>query len=274
MGRVFRKKKCGHAGTLDPIATGVLPVCVGRATKIAGYLAMQEKEYEVFFRFGVETDTGDSAGRQTGASPGGIATEGAVRAAIAALVGEWEQVPPAYSAIKVGGKRAYALARQGKNVELAGRKVRVYEAKVLSWSEEGFRVFLHCTKGFYVRALSRDLGRALGVPMTVSELRRLRSGPFRIKDSILLTDLVASGKRGDAESVLVPIERAMEGFSRREIPPEAAAAVRQGRSPAPWLEGKGERHDTGVILLTSGQEGPVALVERLASGTWRILRGI
>ena len=85
VGRVFRKKKCGHAGTLDPIATGVLPVCVGRATKIAGYLAMQEKEYEVFFRFGVETDTGDSAGRQTGASPGGIATEGAVRAAIAAL---------------------------------------------------------------------------------------------------------------------------------------------------------------------------------------------
>jgi tRNA pseudouridine55 synthase len=274
VGRVFRKRKCGHAGTLDPIATGVLPVCVGRATKIAGYLAVQEKEYDVFFRFGVETDTGDVAGRQTGASQGGIATEKAVRDAIAGLVGEWEQVPPAYSAIKVAGKRAYALARQGKSVELAGRKVRVYEARVLSWSEEGFRVFLHCTKGFYVRALSRDLGRALGVPMTVSELRRLRSGPFRIRDSILLTDLVASGKRGDAESALVSIERAMEGFSRREIPPEAAAAVRQGKSPAPWLEGKEEGGETEVVLLTSGEEGPVALVERLGSGTWRILRGI
>lgn len=274
VGRVFRKKKCGHAGTLDPIATGVLPVCVGRATKIAGYLAIQEKEYDVYFRFGIETDTGDSAGRQTSAAPGGNATEDAVRAAIAGLVGEWEQVPPAYSAIKVGGKRAYALARQGKSVELAGRKVRVYEARVLSWSQEGFRAFLHCTKGFYVRALSRDLGRVLGVPMAVSELRRLRSGPFRIKDSILLADLVASGKRGEADGALVPIERALEGFSRREIPPEAAAAVRQGRSPAPWLEGKGEGQETGVVLLTSAEEGPVALVERLTSGTWRILRGI
>ncbi|MGB3400665.1 MAG: tRNA pseudouridine(55) synthase TruB [Candidatus Deferrimicrobiaceae bacterium] len=274
VGRVFRKRKCGHAGTLDPIATGVLPVCVGRATKIAGYLAIQEKEYDVYFRFGIETDTGDSAGRQTSAAPGGNAAEEAVRAAVAGLVGEWEQVPPAYSAIKVGGKRAYALARQGKSVELAGRNVRVYEARVLSWSKEGFRAFLHCTKGFYVRALSRDLGSALGVPMTVSELRRLRSGPFRIKDSILLADLVASGKRGDAEGALVPIERALEGFSRREIPPEAAAAVRQGRSPAPWLEGEEEGRETGVVLLTSAEEGPVALVERLASGTWRILRGI
>ncbi len=274
VGRVFRKRKCGHAGTLDPIATGVLPVCVGRATKIAGYLAMQEKEYDVFFRFGIETDTGDSAGRRTSAAPGGNATEDAVRAAIAGLVGEWEQVPPAYSAIKVGGKRAYALARQGKSVELAARKVRVHEARVLSWSKEGFRAFLHCTKGFYVRALSRDLGSALGVPMTVSELRRLRSGPFRIKDSILLADLVASGKRGEADGVLVPIERALEGFSRREIPPEAAAAVRQGRSPAPWLEGERDWRETGVVLLTSAEEGPVALVERLPSGTWRILRGI
>ncbi|MGA7103770.1 MAG: tRNA pseudouridine(55) synthase TruB [Candidatus Deferrimicrobiaceae bacterium] len=274
VGRVFRKRKCGHAGTLDPIATGVLPVCVGRATKIAGYLAIQEKEYDVFFQFGIETDTGDSAGRQISAAPGANATEDAVRNAIAGLVGEWEQVPPAYSAIKVGGKRAYALARQGKSVELAGRKVRVYEARVISWSKEGFRVFLHCTKGFYVRALSRDLGSALGVPVTVSELRRLRSGPFRIKDSILLADLVASGKRGEADSALVPIVRALEGFSRREIPPEAAAAVRQGRSPAPWLEGEGEGRETGVVLLTSAEEGPVALVERLASGTWRILRGI
>lgn len=274
VGRVFRGRKCGHAGTLDPNATGVLPVCVGRATKIAGYLAAQEKEYDVCFRFGVETDTGDSAGRQIGATPGKVAEEDAVRAAVAALVGEWEQVPPAYSAIKVAGTRAYVLARQGKSVDLAGRKVTVYEARVLSFSREGFRVFLRCTKGFYVRALSRDLGKALGISMTVSGLRRLRSGPFRIEDSITLADLVAAGKLGEAHSALVTIERALDGLPRREISAEAAAAVRQGRSPGPWLEGRGEVPRGGVVLLTSGENGPVALVTRGDSGDWKIVRGI
>jgi tRNA pseudouridine55 synthase len=272
--RVFRGRKCGHAGTLDPIATGVLPVCVGRATKIAGYLAALEKEYDVFFRFGVETDTGDSTGKQIGATPGKVAPEDSVRASVAGLVGEWEQVPPAYSAIKVAGTRAYELARQGKHVKLAGRKVKVYEGKVLSWSKEGFRVFLRCSKGFYVRALCRDLGSVLGVSMTVSGLRRLRNGPFRIKDAVALADIVAAGKRGEANGYLVPIENALAGFPRREIPAEAAVAVRQGRSPAPWLEGGGERKEEGVVLLCSGKDGPVALVERVASGTWRIIRGI
>ena len=274
VGRVFRGKKLGHAGTLDPIATGVLPVCVGRATKIAGYLASQEKEYDVFFRFGVETDTGDSTGRQIVANPGEYAQEDAVRAAVAGLVGEWEQVPPAYSAIKVAGTRAYALARQGKPVDLAGRKVKVYEARVLSWSPEGFRAFLRSSKGFYVRALARDLGSLLGVSMHVSGLRRLMSGPFRIEESIPLADLVEAGKRGEAHDHLVSIERALAGFPRREVPAEAAAAVRQGRSPGPWLEGRAAVRDGEVVLLTSGGEGPVALVTRTPSGEWKIVRGI
>ncbi len=272
--RVFLGRKCGHAGTLDPIATGVLPVCVGRATKIAGYLTALDKEYDVFFRFGIETDTGDSTGRQIGATLGRYAEEDAVRAAIAGLVGEWEQVPPVYSAIKVGGTRAYELARRGRPVELAGRKVKVYEGRVLSWSKEGFRAFLRCSKGFYVRALCRDLGGILGVSMTVSGLRRLRSGPFRIGDAIALADIVTAGRMGEAGRFLVPIENALASFPRREIPAEAAAAVRQGRSPAPWLEKRGKGEEEGVVLLCSGEEGPVALVERLPSGMWRILRGL
>jgi tRNA U55 pseudouridine synthase TruB len=110
--------------------------------------------------------------------------------------------------------------------------------------------------------------------MTVSGLRRLRNGPFRIEDAIALADIVAAGKRGEANGYLVPIENALAGFPRREIPTEAAAAVRQGRSPAPWLEGRGEGKEEGVVLLCSGKEGPIALVERVTSGTWRILRGI
>ncbi len=110
--------------------------------------------------------------------------------------------------------------------------------------------------------------------MTVSGLRRLRSGPFRIEDSVSLADFVDAGKRGEAHDALVPIERALAGFPRREIPAEAAAAVRQGRSPAPWLEGRESAREGGIVLLTSGEEGAVALVERAASGQWKIVRGI
>ena len=274
VGRVFRGRKCGHTGTLDPIATGVLPVCVGRATKIAGYLAAGEKEYDVDFRFGVETDTGDAAGRTISSAPGVFPREDAVRAAVAGLVGEWEQVPPAYSAVKVAGTRAYALARQGKPVKLSGRTVTVYEARVLSWSAEGFRAFLRCSKGFYVRALSRDMGSVLGVSMTVAGLRRLRSGPFRMEEAIRLEALEEAGRKGEAHAFLVPIEKALEGFPRREISAEAAAAVRQGRTPAPWLAGGEAVRRGDVVLLTSGKEGPVALVTCAANGVFRILRGL
>lgn len=273
-GRVFRCKKYGHAGTLDPMATGVLLVCVGKATKIAGYLAAQDKEYEVFFRFGASTDTGDATGREIDVRAGAYAEEGAVASAVAGLVGTFAQVPPDYSAVKVAGKRAYAMARQGKAVALAARQMTVDEARLLSWSREGFGLFLRCSKGFYVRALPRDVGRILGVPMTVSALRRLRVGPFRIEDSVTLADLVDEGKRGEASARLVPIEKALAGFPQCEIPDEAAAAVRHGRSPGPWLAGREPAGPGGVVLLTHGGQGPVALVERVAGGQWKILRGI
>lgn len=272
--RVFRGRKCGHSGTLDPIATGVLPVCVGRATKIAGYLAAQEKEYDVSFRFGLETDTGDVTGRPVTVAPEKHAGEEAVRDAVAGLMGEWDQVPPAFSAVKVAGRRAYALARQGKDVQLAARTVNVFDARVLSWSEEGFRAFLRCSKGFYVRALPRDMGAALAVPMTVSGLRRLRCGPFGIDEAIPLADLVAAGRRGEEGAALVSIERALAEFPRREISPETAAAVRQGRLPLRWSEDGQSMREGEIVLLTCGERGPVALVARSAAGGWRIVRGI
>ncbi len=272
--RLLGKRKCGHAGTLDPMATGVLPVCVGKATKIAGYLAMQDKEYDASFRFGVATDTGDVTGRAIGSAPGAFAPEEAVAAAVAALVGTWEQVPPAYSAVKVAGTRAYALARRGEAVDLAARRVTVTEARLLGWSPEGFRLLLRCSKGFYVRALPRDLGRVLGVPMAVSALRRLRCGPFRIEDAVTLDALADAVRRGEEAAAVVTISRALAGFPRREVSAEAAAAVRQGRSPGPWLAGMTTDAPQPVILLTHGAEGAVALVGRDPGGEWRILRGL
>jgi tRNA pseudouridine55 synthase len=274
VGRALKRKKCGHTGTLDPMATGVLPICVGRATKIAGYLAMQEKEYEAAFRFGAATDTGDSTGREIASSPGAFAAREAVEAAVAGIVGTYDQVPPAYSAVKVAGTRAYAMARQGVPVALPPRRVTVAEARLSSWTPEGFVLFLRCSKGFYVRVLPESLGRALQVPMTVSALRRLRVGPFRIEDAVPLHDLIEEGRRGEAAARLVPIAAALAGFPRWEIPEAAAAAVRHGVSPAPWLTGRDPADPRGVVLLTRGGEDPVALVARDAGGRWRILRGL
>lgn len=272
--RLLGKRKCGHAGTLDPMATGVLPVCVGRATKIAGYISMQDKEYDASFRFGAATDTGDVTGREIESKPGAGAPEGAVEAAVAALRGTWEQVPPAYSAVKVAGKRAYALARRGEAVDLAPRRVTVTEAKVLAWSPAGVRLFLRCSKGFYVRALSRDLGRVLGVPMAVSALRRLRCGPFRIEDAVTLDALGDAARRGEDDAAVLSISRALAGYPQWEIPAAAAAAVRQGRSPAPWLADREAGEPQSVVLLTHGAEGPIALVGRGPGGEWKILRGL
>ena len=189
VGRILKERKCGHAGTLDPMATGVLPVCVGAATKIAGYLTEEEKEYEAAFAFGVATDTGDATGKPVEERPGATATEAAVAEALAALVGTFEQVPPAYSAVKVGGVRSYTLARKGMEVPLAARRVTVREARLLSIGPDRFRAFLAVSKGFYVRSLSRDLGARLGVPLTVSELRRTRVGAFRAEQAVTLDAL-------------------------------------------------------------------------------------
>jgi tRNA pseudouridine55 synthase len=273
---ILGQKKCGHAGTLDPMATGVLLVCAGRATKIAGYLAAQDKTYEAAFRFGVATDTGDVTGRPTEARPGAYAAEDAVAAAAAALVGTWDQVPPAYSAVKVEGVRSYVLARQGKSVALSPRRVSVYEARLLSWSPEEFSLVLRCSKGFYVRSLAWDLAAAAGVPVTVSALRRLAIGPFRIEGAVTLPALEEGRARGEAERFLIPIETALSaaGYPRCEVPAEAAAAVRHGRSPGPWLAGRIPPGGEGIVLLTHGPEGPVALVERDVRGEWKIVRGI
>jgi tRNA pseudouridine55 synthase len=273
VGRILREKKCGHAGTLDPMATGVLPVCTGRATKIAGYLTVQDKEYDVSFRFGISTDTGDVTGKAVEEAEGASAPEARVREAVSALVGTWMQTPPAYSAIKVDGTRSYTLARKGEAVELAPREVTVTMAETLSWSPEGFRMRIACSKGFYVRSLSRDLGNAFGVPMAVATLRRTRCGPFGISDAVTLEQLEAAVGQDGAAGLMIPVPRALAHLPCRVIPPPAIEAVRQGRTPGPWLSGfdPGEK---GLALLAREDGDAVALVSRDPAGGWSIVRGI
>jgi tRNA pseudouridine55 synthase len=274
VGRILGERKCGHAGTLDPMATGVLPVCVGAATKIAGYLTEEEKEYEAGFAFGVATDTGDATGKPVEERPGALATETAVAAALAALVGTFDQVPPAYSAVKVGGVRSYALARKGKEVPLAARRVTVREARLLACGPEGFRVFLSVSKGFYVRSLPRDLGERLGVPLTVSELRRTRVGPFRVERAVTLDELRERGRGEDAASLLLPIVDALGRFPHWVVPDASISVVRNGRLSGSWLSGHAAASPGDVALLVTSLREPLAIVGRDPAGLWKILRGI
>ena len=274
VGRILREKKCGHAGTLDPTATGVLPICVGAATKIAGYLSEEDKEYEAAFSFGVATDTGDAAGKPVETVSGAVAEEREVAAALSELVGTFLQVPPSFSAVKVGGVRSYTLARKGKEVPLAPRRVTVFASRLLSWDPGGFRAAVTCSKGFYIRALSRDLGDRLGVPMTVASLRRLRVGDFRIEGAVTLDALRELADAGAAGERMIPIVDALSRMPAWEVPTDAVAAVRNGRLAGPWLAGRVAEGGGDTALLVTAQREPLAIVGREPSGLWKILRGI
>ena len=274
VGRILKERKCGHAGTLDPMATGVLPVCVGAATKIAGYLTEEEKEYEAGFAIGVATDTGDATGKPVEERPGATVPEGAVAEALADLVGTFEQVPPAYSAVKVDGVRSYKLARKGMQVPLAARRVTVREARLLSIGPDRFRAFLAVSKGFYVRSLPRDLGARLGVPLTVSELRRTRVGAFRAEQAVTLDALRERARGDDAASLLIPIVDALGRFPQWEVPEEAISLVRNGRLSGPWLVGRAAAEPGDLALLVTSRREPLAIVGRDPTGLWKIVRGI
>lgn len=274
VGRILGERKCGHAGTLDPMATGVLPVCVGAATKIAGYLTEEEKEYEAEFAVGVATDTGDATGTPVEERPGATVREDAVAEAVEALVGTFDQIPPAYSAVKVGGVRSYALARKGMEVPLAARRVTVREARLLSIGPDRFRVFLAVSKGFYVRSLPRDLGARLGVPLTVSALRRTRVGAFRASEAVTLSELRERARDGDAAALLIPIVDALARFPQWEVPEEAISRVRNGRLSGSWLVGRAAAEKSDLALLVTSRREPLAIVGRDTAGLWKIVRGI
>jgi tRNA pseudouridine55 synthase len=180
-----RAPKIGHGGTLDPMASGVLPVCVGEATKILPFLLDADKEYEAEVRFGVETDTLDASGQVLCEKPTGDLDATRVEAALAGFRGEIDQVPPMFSALKHRGKPLYRYARAGQTIERPARRVKVYELALLAWGPpDRARLRIRCSKGTYIRSLAADLGRALGVGAHMAGLRRTASGPFRLAQAL------------------------------------------------------------------------------------------
>lgn len=227
--RLLNAQKAGHAGTLDPLATGVLPIALGEATKTVPFLTEAEKVYRFTIVWGETTATFDREGEITSRSDARPDLK-AVSAALQGFVGEIEQVPPAYSAIKVEGRRAYDLARDGVEVELEPRTVTVYEAAVTATPDpDHVEITLRCGKGTYVRSIVRDLAQALGACGHLSALRRLRVGRFRAEDAIGVEQLEDLVHRGARSEVLLPVVTALDDIPELAVTDEDAFRLKQGR---------------------------------------------
>lgn len=227
--RIFNAQKAGHAGTLDPLASGVLPIALGEATKTVPWLMEAEKTYIFTIKWGVSTDTQDREGRTTGESA--VRPSAAeISAALPRFIGEIDQVPPQFSAVKVDGERAYDLARAGEAVSLEARRVVVYEAELVGTEGADLATLrIRSGKGFYIRALVRDLAVALGAEAHVWRLRRTAVGPFQESRSVTLDALEDLRHKGAASERLMPVETALDDIPELAVNGEDAFKLRQGR---------------------------------------------
>lgn len=256
--------RIGHGGTLDPLATGVLPIALGEATKLAGRMLDAAKGYDFTVQFGQQTSTLDAEGDVVATSDVRPDAD-ALLAVLPRFTGAQDQVPPAYSALKVDGQRAYALARAGAEVTLATRRIHVHRLDLVATTSDSASFACQVSKGTYVRSLARDIALALGTVGHVSMLRRTRSGPFGLEQAISLDKLAELVQGGELEQALLPLVTGLDDIPALAITPDEAAALKQGRRLF------GHPASNGTYLAVHGPV-PVALVES-ANGEVRVLRG-
>jgi tRNA pseudouridine55 synthase len=259
----YRKTRIGHGGTLDPLATGVLPIALGEATKLAGRMLDATKGYDFTVRWGTATATDDAEGAVVAMSDARPAAA-EIRAVLPAFTGPIVQTPPAYSALKIDGERAYKRARAGEAVVLAERHLTIHALDLLAARTDAADFAVTCSKGTYVRSLARDLALALGTVGHVAALRRTRAGPFMLDAAITLDKLAALLQAGDEQAIL-PLTAGLDDIPALPVTPEDATLLRQGRT----LPGHPASH--GLYLATDGPV-PVALVD-VSSAAIRVVRG-
>jgi len=262
---LLKVKKAGHTGTLDPMATGVLPICLGEATKVAGFITEGDKAYDATVLLGLETDTQDAQGKVTAEAPVPPLTAPLLETALAPFRGTFEQVPPMYSAVKVAGKRLYELARAGEEVERASRQVTVYELTLRDFSSNRLKLSVRCSKGFFVRTLAYDIGRALGCGAHLEALRRTMHGPFTLAQSLPLADLPAMAQdRAAVAGKLLPLSDALSHLPAFRVSAAEAARVTHGVPlEAPPLPGR---------IRVLGPEGGLLAVAEVVKGRLSYLR--
>ena len=266
------KVKVGHGGTLDPLASGVLPIALGEATKLCGRMLDASKVYDFTIMFGTETAGLDAEGEAVATSDV-RPTLAEVEAVLPQFTGPIEQVPPAYSAIRIDGERAYDRARKGETVEMNARSVTVYALSIRRDDGLGASARLgsitltaHVSKGTYIRSLARDIAHAVGSVGHVTMLRRTKAGPFDLSQAISLDKLNAFGQGAAQSEIFLPLEAGLVDIPALNLSPEAAGAIRQGRV---WT---GVSADDGLYWGRDSEMRPVALIEVLA-GTLKVVRG-
>lgn len=227
--RIFNAKKNGHAGTLDPFASGVLPIAFGEATKLIDFITDGEKEYEFTIRFGSETDTADCTGAIIN-SGGKIPTADEITRILPQFTGKISQTPPAYSAIKIDGQRAYDLARRGQEFAIPERQITVFDLQFLSLKNDCADFKVRCSKGTYVRSLGRDIARALDSYGHLSSLRRTKCGLFTLNDTILLENLK---NMVYVERALLPLETSLRDIAVMAVSEVEASKLKQGQALSP-----------------------------------------
>ena len=260
---IFYAQKAGHAGTLDPLATGMLPIALGEATKTIPYMMGDAKEYKFTIRWGIETDSHDSDGdvvKEMVFSP----NPDDIRAVLPLFIGKIQQQPPQFSAIKINGKRAYDLARKGHEVDIPLREVDIYDFQLLSVDDAKHASFcVSCGSGTYIRALARDVAVKLGGIGHVSRLQRTKVGFFCLENAILLEELKEKAHKATEFDVLQPIEAGLDGISVITLDGVEAANLRNGRPVS--LLGWGnmsilEQFTNGEIILAMGEDAPLGMV--------------
>lgn len=262
--RLVGQKDVGHAGTLDPLATGVLLVCVGHATHVAGYLMAGRKVYRATVQLGLETDTYDITGAVIASAAVPPLAEADLARALAAFVGENAQIPPAYSAIKRDGVPAYRRARRGEAVAMPPRRVTIYHIELLSWQPPHVTFEVTCDPGTYIRSLAHDLGRQLGCGAALMQLRRLQSGRFRVEDALGLEALAEAVRAGELGRHLHPLRAALDGLTPVVVEDALARRLAHGQPiPCPAAPSTAE----GYALTAAGEV--IALLEyRPVTGQW------
>ena len=258
------KTRVGHGGTLDPLASGVLPIALGEATKLAGRMLDSTKAYDFTIRFGEETDTLDAEGEVVATSPVRPTRE-QVDAVLPRFTGTIDQVPPAYSALKIDGKAAYARARAGETVEPTARGVTIHELAIRDSAAAEATLSATVSKGTYIRSLARDIARALNTVGHVTMLRRTRAGPFGLESAISLDFLDEAAKARRLTETVLPLHAALDDIPALPVTPDQARLLRHGQMlfgfPAP-----------PGLCMAFLEETPVALVEASAGGL-RVVRG-
>lgn len=224
---VFHERRIGHGGTLDPMATGVLPIFVGRATRAAEFMESAEKEYIAGLRLGLVTNTQDTSGEALESRPVDVTRE-QLEAVLKQFTGRIQQIPPMYSAVKIGGKKLYELARKGQEIERKPREITIHALELLGGAGSDWALRVHCSKGTYVRTLCHDIGAALGCGGCMSSLRRTMAGRFTLDGALTMQQILDFAAQGDPQELLLPVDAIFSQYPALIVTLAQAARVRNG----------------------------------------------